>query len=63
MNRIRDLRVAKGLTQAELARLIGVAQPSIDKYESGLIRPSLERSFRLAEVLECTIQDLRLLDK
>lgn len=62
MNRIRDLREARGLTQAELGELVGVKQPAIDKYESGLIMPTIGRAFRLAEALGCSIQDLKLVD-
>lgn len=45
MNAIRDLREAKGLTQAELARRIGVQQPAIVKYENGDCSPPLARAF------------------
>ena len=62
MNRIRELREAKGLTQAELGRLVGVQQPAINKYESGMMLPPLGKAFRLAEALECSIQDLKLVD-
>ena len=40
MNEVREIRVAAGLTQAELASLSGVAQPNIAAYESGQRTPS-----------------------
>ncbi|MGY3566151.1 helix-turn-helix domain-containing protein [Sinomonas sp. RB5] len=51
MDEIRRLRMAAGLTQAELAARSGVAQPNIAAYESGQRRPSaamLDRMRRAA---------------
>ncbi|WP_243874609.1 helix-turn-helix domain-containing protein [Arthrobacter woluwensis] len=46
-NRIRDIRESAGLSQAELARRSGVAQPNIAAYEAGRRRPSAEMVDRL----------------
>ena len=46
-NQIRELREAAGLSQAELARRSGVAQPNIAAYESGRRRASEEMIERL----------------
>lgn len=40
MNAVRDMRLAAGLTQAELAERSGVAQPNIAAYEVGARTPS-----------------------
>ena len=37
---IARLRIARGLTQAQLAQLIGTKQPSIARLESGASHPS-----------------------
>ena len=58
MNRIRELREAKGLTQTELGEIVGVSQSTIDKYESGYITPPLNRAFKLTYVLGCEMQDI-----
>lgn len=58
LNRIRELREAKGLTQTELGEMVGVNQSTIDKYESGIIVPPLHRAFKLTYVLGCEMQDL-----
>jgi predicted nucleotidyltransferase len=50
MNAVRELRVAAGLTQAELADRSGVAQPNIAAYEAGTRRPSVAMVARLAAV-------------
>lgn len=47
MNEVCELRTAAGLTQAELARRSGVAQPNVAAYESGRRRPSAAMLARL----------------
>jgi predicted nucleotidyltransferase len=47
MNSVRELRLAAGLTQQELAVRSGVAQPNIAAYESGSRRPSARMVDRL----------------
>lgn len=47
MNTVRELREAAGLSQAELARRSGVAQPNIAAYEAGRRRASAEMLERL----------------
>lgn len=46
-NAVRDLREAAGLSQAELARRSGVAQPNIAAYEAGRRGPGPEMLDRL----------------
>lgn len=56
--RIRELRKAKGLTQEQLAELVGVEPRHISRVEGGYNSPSIERLARIAEVLEVPIQEL-----
>lgn len=51
--RVRELREAKGWTQAQLAEAAGIARvPTISDYESGRIqRPDLETLDRIAKAL------------
>jgi DNA-binding XRE family transcriptional regulator len=49
--RIRVLRVAAGLTQAELARRTGIHRPNIARVEAGRHTPSLETLSRLAAAI------------
>ena len=44
-------RVSRGLSQAELARMIGMRQPNIARLESGEHEPSLSTLARLSSVL------------
>ncbi|MFJ7777061.1 helix-turn-helix transcriptional regulator [Streptomyces yangpuensis] len=50
-NRIRTLRFASGeMTQAELARRIGVTRQTVIAIEQGRYSPSLEKAFEIARV-------------
>lgn len=47
-NRLKELRKAKGLTQAELAKVLNTNQSQYGKYENGKTKLSLENSKILA---------------
>lgn len=49
--RLRELRLAAGLTQAELARRTGIHRPNIARVEAGRHTPSLETLARLAQAI------------
>ncbi len=51
--RIKALREAKGLTQEQLADLVGVAAPTIQRIEAGERNKSFERIYKIAEALGC----------
>ncbi|MCK8602595.1 helix-turn-helix domain-containing protein [Desulfoferrobacter suflitae] len=53
--RIKELRSKRGLSQTELARLVGVTPSSISQVESNLIYPSLPGLLKMAEVLRVDI--------
>ena len=50
--RIRELRNARGLTQAELGELIGTDGNLVSRWERGYSTPSPYYMLKLAEVLE-----------
>lgn len=56
--KLRELRLAKGLTQKELAEKIGMSDVAVCYYETGAREPNLETLRKLAAVLECTIDEL-----
>lgn len=49
--RVRELRLAAGLSQSALARLVGTHQPNIARLEAGAGMPKLETLDRIAEAL------------
>jgi DNA-binding XRE family transcriptional regulator len=59
--RIRELRLAAGLTQAELARRTGIHRPNIARVEAGRHTPSLETLARLAQAIG--VPTTRVLDQ
>lgn len=57
-SRIAKRRSSLGLSQAELAKRIGVSFQQVQKYESGQNRVACSRLFKIAEVLDCLPGDL-----
>ena len=58
MTQITIKRKQMNLTQKELAQLLGVANSTLNQWETGTRRPSIDMLVRLAEVLGCTPNDL-----
>lgn len=56
--RIRELRQARGLSQARVAEDVGVSKPSVCKWETGVSVPRTELLPLLARVLDCSIDEL-----
>jgi transcriptional regulator with XRE-family HTH domain len=53
--RIRERRVMMGLSQQQLARMVGVTYQQAHKYERGLNRISAGRLFEIAQVLDVPV--------
>jgi transcriptional regulator with XRE-family HTH domain len=60
---IAQLRKARGMTQAELARAIGVSQQAVFAYELGERRPSILLLAKIAKALTVAVEDLIGLSK
>ena len=54
MERIRELRDEKRLSQARLAKEMGVTQQTISDYEKGRIEPSIETIKKLCKFFDVT---------
>lgn len=54
-SKIRQRRIMMGLTQQQLADLIGVTYQQAHKYERGINRVSAGRLFEIARVLNVTV--------
>ncbi len=50
------LRIQRGLTQAQLAEMVGTRQPSIARLENGTSVPSLSFLDRIAKALDARIE-------
>lgn len=55
---LKKLREEKGLTQAELAAQVDIAQPMIAQYEKGLKLPTIVTGILLAKRLGTTCEEL-----
>ena len=56
--RIHELRKEKGLSQEELACLVGVRRETIVYLESGKYNPSLKLAMDIAKVFELPVEDI-----
>ncbi len=56
INRYKEARKGKKISQAELAKRTGIRQPNIARFESGNYNPTLEMMVRMAEALDMTIE-------
>lgn len=57
-NFVCRLREQKNMTQAELARMLGVTPAAVSKWENGSSKPRTEVLFRLAEILGVRPEEL-----
>jgi transcriptional regulator with XRE-family HTH domain len=54
-SRIRGRRLQVGMTQQQLAQIIGVAFQQVHKYEHGLSRVSADRLYQIATALDSPV--------
>jgi putative transcriptional regulator len=58
-NSIRDLRLAAdGMTQAELARRLGMTRQTVIAIEQGRYSPSLETAFQIARIFRVSLDEV-----
>ena len=60
---LREIRIARDLTQAHLAELVGVSRQTINYIEQGTYCPSTKLALQLARELDVTVEDLFFLVK
>ena len=56
--KIYSLRVAKGMTQEQLALILCVSPAAVSKWERNLANPSIEMLWALADYFDCSIDEL-----
>lgn len=57
-NKIKEVRTKLGLTQAQLAELVGVARVSIVAIENGRFLPTIETALHISKALGTSIEHL-----
>jgi putative transcriptional regulator len=61
-NRLKAIRAARGLTQADLAVMAGVSRKTINTIENEVFVPSTFLALSLAAALDLKVEDLFFLD-
>ncbi len=56
--RLREARTGAGLTQAQLADMIGVSRKTINTVENGVFTPSTTLALKLARALKTSVEAL-----
>jgi putative transcriptional regulator len=62
-NRVKELRIERGWTQAELADAVGVSRQSINSIERERYVPSLVLALTFARVFKCSTDEIFKLEK
>ena len=56
--RLRLLRESAGLAQGDVAEKLEVSRPAVSSWESGKVRPRLNKLQQLADLFGVTVSDL-----
>ena len=62
-NKVRELRKEKGLTQEQLAEIIGVSRQTINAIEKEKFDPSLPTAFKMGLLFKLPIEDFFLFEE
>ena len=62
-NRMEEKRKAQGLTQQQLAVLLGVSRQTIISLESGKYNPSILLAHKIAQTVGLRIEDIFLFEE
>lgn len=62
-NRIEEKRKAQGMTQQQLAALLGVSRQTIISLESGKYNPSILLAHKIAQTFGVRIEDIFLFEE
>lgn len=58
MDRLREMREKRGLTQQQVADALHVTRPTVVYWEQGKNMPHLKHISGLAAILKCKVSDL-----
>ncbi|MBG7610569.1 MAG: helix-turn-helix transcriptional regulator [Anaerolineae bacterium] len=61
-NRMKELRARDNITQAMLAKLVGVRRETIVFLEKGKYNPSLNLAYSIAKVFDLSIEEVFIFD-
>jgi len=55
-NRLKLLRVERGMTQEQLGQALGVSRQAINALETEKHDPSLDLAYRIAALFDCSVE-------
>ena len=58
MNKIKDFRKKKKISQSDISKIMEVKQNTVSQWENDTRTPSVKQGLRLAEILETTVESL-----
>lgn len=58
MNRIKEIRKKKKISQVDIASIMKVKQNTISQWENEMRMPNIRQAIKLAEILETTVENL-----
>ena len=58
VEKLREIRKARGMTQGRLATVTGINRVTIARYETEKISPTLKNAEKIAEALGVTVNEL-----
>ena len=58
MNRIKEFRKNKNLSQSDISKMMKVNQSTYSQWETGQRFPNVKRAIQIAEILETTVENL-----
>ena len=56
--KLKEIRIEKGMSQAHIAKSVGVTNQAICNYEKGIREPKIVTLKKLATVLDVTVDEL-----
>jgi len=63
-NRLKEFRfVNHNMTQKDLARMAGVSRQTVIAIEKGKFNPSVKLALKLANIFQCTVEELFQLEE
>ena len=62
INKIKEFRKVKNLTQDDLAKELGVTRKTINQIENGNVLPKIDVAYKLSIILGVTVEQLFLND-
>lgn len=63
LNRVKEYRIASGINQQELGRLVGVSRQTISSIECGDYHPSILVALKIADVFSVAVEEVFILER